>query len=62
MLVHDGEQSLKDQLAILTKHEDALAILQAKITEQHKEAIAYQKKVKSLLDDADEAGGKGKKK
>jgi hypothetical protein len=29
---------------------------------KREEAIAYQKKVKSLLDDADEAGGKGKKK
>jgi hypothetical protein len=62
MLVHDGEQSLKEQLAMLTKHDDVLVNLQAKMTEQHKEAIAYQKKVKSLLDDSDEAVGKGKKK
>jgi hypothetical protein len=61
MLVRDGEQSLKDQLTMLTKHEDVLANLQAKMTEQHKVVIAYKKKVKSLLDDADEAGGKVKK-
>jgi hypothetical protein len=47
MLVHDGEKSLKEQLAMLTKHEDALASLRSKMIERHQEVISYQNKVKS---------------
>jgi hypothetical protein len=35
MLVHDGEQYIKEELALLTKHEYALANLQANMPEQH---------------------------
>jgi hypothetical protein len=49
MLVHDGEQTLKEQLTMISHHDESLVSLQQKITEYHNEAVAYNAKVNSLM-------------
>jgi hypothetical protein len=61
MLVHDGQKAFKSKLALLNTHDTALTVLQARVTENHKEVVVYQKKLKSYLEEIDEARGKGKK-
>ena len=49
MLVHGGEKYFKAQLAQIDKHEEHIISLQAEVTENHKELIAHQKKLKPIL-------------
>jgi hypothetical protein len=62
MLVHDGEQAFKSKLALLDTNDTAITSLQALITENHKEVVTYQKKLKGYLEGNVEAAGKPKKK
>ena len=50
MLVHDGEQSFKAHLVQIDKHKECIIYLQAKVTDNHKEMIAHQKKLKPILE------------
>ena len=50
MLVHDGEQSFKVHLAQIDKHKERIIYLQEKVTENHKEMVAHQYKLKPILE------------
>ena len=50
MLVHYGKQNFKAQLAKIDNNEEIIITLQAKVTENHKEMIANQKKFKPVLE------------
>ena len=50
MLSHYGEQYLKAQLEKNDKREEHIIHLQAKVTDNHKEIISHQKKLKPILE------------
>ena len=56
MLVHNGEQYFKAQVGQIDKNEECIISLQVKVTDNNKEIIAHQNKLKPILE------GKEKKK
>ena len=48
MLVHDGEQYFKSQIAKIDKHEKRIISLQSKVHENHREMAAHQNKLKPI--------------
>jgi hypothetical protein len=45
LMIHDGEQTLKEQLSTVTVHESRIDDMQKKMAEHHKEFVALQKPV-----------------
>ena len=50
MLVHDGEQYFKAQLAKNDQRQELIISLQEKVIENHKEIIVHQKKLKHIIE------------
>ena len=53
MMVHDGEQYFKVHIEKIYKHEEHIIYLQKNVTENHKEIIAHQKRLKHILEGID---------
>ena len=53
ILVHYGEQYFKAQLSQIDKHEERIIFLQEYFTNNHKDMIAHQKKLKPILEGMD---------
>ena len=53
MLFHDGRQTFKTQLTKIDNNEELIIALQGKVSENHKEVIAHQNKLKPILEGMD---------
>ena len=59
-MVHSVNNSLKMRLALLETHDESIESLGLKLKEYHKEQVAFNKKVKPLVDESPE-GSKSNK-
>ena len=48
IMMHDGERTLKQQLAQLTKHRDKIDALYSNIGDYHKGDVKLQKRIKAI--------------
>ena len=50
MLVYDGEKNFRTQLAKIDDKEERIIEFQEKVTDNHKDMVEHQKKLKPILE------------